>query len=85
MNEADNILWEINWDKDFSGSQQIGKLGVWTHSQSARFFDLSVKSLCSLKSTGKSRTWMEEIQHFLSEWTNKVLLFIKTLLNNGQN
>ena len=38
----------VEWNKDFTGPQKVGKVGVWTHSQSARFSDMSVKSLCSL-------------------------------------
>ena len=76
--EAEKLLWEATWDKDFPGSQHVGKLGVWTHSQEARFFDLSVKPLCSLKSTHETRTWIEQFQQFMSQTTNKILSSIKS-------
>ena len=79
--EADDLLWEVSWDKDFPGSQQVGKLGVWTLSQSARFFDSSVKSKCSLKSTRESGTLIEQFQQLLSNQSEKVLNTIRTLLD----
>ena len=41
-------FFTIEWNKDFTGPQKVGKVGVWTHSQSARFFYMDVKTLCSL-------------------------------------
>ena len=76
--EDEKLLWEAIWDKDFPGSQHVGKLGVWTHSQSARFFDMSVKPLCSLKSANETRTWIEQFQQFMSRTTNKIRSSIKS-------
>ena len=39
-------LWSQTWDKTFSQPKTIGKVGVFSHSQVARFFDSSIQEMC---------------------------------------
>ena len=44
--EDDQPLWSHQWDKNFAQPQHIGQVGVYTHSQPARFFNMTVQPLC---------------------------------------
>ena len=48
VKEDNKVLFSNEWDKDFDGDKHLGKLGVFTHSQVTRFFDMSVKPLCTI-------------------------------------
>ena len=44
--EDDQPLWSHQWDKNFAQPQHVGQVGVYTHSQPARFFNMTVQPLC---------------------------------------
>ena len=39
-------LWSHQWEKSFNEPRALGRTGLFAYSQPARFFDLSVQSLC---------------------------------------
>ena len=48
IEEDRNAIISNVWDGDFDGEKASGKVGMFTHSQGARFYDLSVKPLCTI-------------------------------------
>ena len=46
--QDDTQLWNSIWDKTFDEEKVEGKVGVFTDSQPTRFYDMNVKSLCSV-------------------------------------
>ena len=48
IKENEETIMSNVWDGDFDGEKVVGKVGMFTHSQGARFYDLSVKPLCTI-------------------------------------
>ena len=47
MDKDGATLWSHSWVRTFTESRHLGRVGVFTHSQTSRFYNLTVKSLCS--------------------------------------